>query len=133
MERPGTVSNLIQSIGSAWTAWRERRASIAEIAACDPAEIDRIASDLRLTPAELRSLASRNTDAADPLYRRLAANGLAAEAIDPEVLRDMQRCCSECDSKRECVDELEQTVIPSQWPSYCPNAATLEALTMSRH
>ena len=132
MERHRTVSSLIRSVGTAWAAWRERRASMAEIAACDLAEIDRIAADLRMTPAELRTLASRSPDAAALLYRRLAATGIAPDLIDRDVIRDMQRCCSGCDSKKACESDLDQAVVPSRWPSYCPNAATVEALTAAR-
>ena len=132
MKRRNAVSNLIRSVGNAWTAWRERLAAIAEISACDPAEVDRIASDLRLTPAELRTLATRGPDAAALLYRRLATIGMAPESIDRNVMRDMQRCCSRCGSKSQCASELEQAPIPSHWPSYCPNAEAIEALTTPR-
>jgi hypothetical protein len=132
MPRYRTVSKLIKSVGNAWAAWRDRQASLTEMAACGPAEIGRIAADLRLTDAELRQLANRGPDSAKLLDQRLAADGIAPDSIEPAVMRDLQRCCSNCDSKSECAHDLKQTTQPAKWPSYCPNAETIEALSAAR-
>lgn len=54
--------------------------------------------------------------------------GLDPKAIDGIAMRDLQRCCSECDSKGLCVHELEDRPKEAAWPSYCPNQQTFEAL-----
>jgi hypothetical protein len=132
MERPSAISHLIQSISDKWTSWRERQRLAAEIAGCDSTEIERIATDLRLTPEELRTLATRDPNSADLLHRRLAAAGVSPKSIDGAIMRDLQRGCSGCDSKTECEKDLASGPVPSKWPSYCPNVQTIEAVLPSR-
>jgi hypothetical protein len=52
----------------------------------------------------------------------------AASCVDPSVMRDLQRCCSNCDSKQLCVHELEDKPKGAIWPKYCSNEQTIEAL-----
>jgi hypothetical protein len=44
-------------------------------------------------------------------------------------MRDLQRCCSNCDSKQLCAHELEDKPKGASWPKYCPNEQTIAALT----
>ncbi len=109
-----------------WHNWQARQ----ELACCDAGEVKRIAHELGFTPDELRLLASSGSDAADLLYRRLDALGMDSEkfkAMVPEVMRDMQRCCSECNAKRRCTGDLDASD-DSRWRDYCPNAETLAFL-----
>jgi len=46
------------------------------------------------------------------------------------VLRDLQRCCSNCDLKQLCAHELEDKPKGAVWPKYCPNEQTLVALAI---
>lgn len=116
-----------------WAEWRARRARVAELAGCGTAEAGRIARDLHLPAGELKLLAGRDAGSADLLYVRLAALGMSAEKIQvtmPEVLRDMQRCCSGCTEKERCAHELEN--VPGAPMAYCPNSDTLDALKMMK-
>lgn len=113
-----------------WTNWRLQREQRAELASCDSGEIDRMARELGFTSDELKLLASRGPEAADLLYRRLAELGMDAKQIDatvPEVMRDMQRCCTECDARRRCASDLAHNV-SARWPEYCPNVETIALL-----
>jgi hypothetical protein len=98
---------------------------------CGELEIERIARDVRLTPAELRAVAKHGSAAADLLLERMAALDLdPAEVaqVGPQTFRDLQRACSLCESKRRCARELARDAAAPQWQDYCPNAQTLMAL-----
>ncbi len=100
-------------------------------ACCGELEIERIARDVRMTPAELRAVAKRGPEAANLLLERMAALDLEpAEVgqVGPQTFRDLQRVCSLCESKRRCARDLAQDAAGPQWQDYCPNAQTLMAL-----
>jgi Family of unknown function (DUF6455) len=91
--------------------------------------VARVAQDLGISAADLRFLASQDKTAADLLNRRLETLRLDPTSIDPALMRDLQRCCSICDSKQLCAHELEDKPQSASWPKYCPNEATIAALT----
>jgi hypothetical protein len=91
-------------------------------------EVARIAQDLGISAADLCVLASRDQRAADLLYRRLETLRLDPTSVDPAVMRDLQRCCSNCGSKLLCAHELEDKPKDASWPKYCPNKHTIAAL-----
>lgn len=94
-------------------------------------EATRIAADVGLTVPELDSVRSMGKEAAYPMYRRLASLGLDEQEIartEPGVLHDLQRVCSFCVDKKECLHELKQDPNDTTWQTYCPNMPTLEAL-----
>ena len=68
---------------------------------------DHIGRDLGISAAELRVLAGRNKAAAGLLIRHMETLRLEPSRVDPSVMRDLQRCCSNCDSKQLCGHELE--------------------------
>jgi len=108
-----------------------RGASAPDVSCCGEMEVERIARDVRMTPAELRAVASRGPQAADLLLRRMAVLDLdPAEVaqVGPQTFRDLQRVCSLCESKRRCVRDFARDAAAPQWQDYCPNAATLMAL-----
>jgi len=108
--------------------WVRRRASIHEVAALDSEELSCIAHEIGISDAELRVLASHDKKAADLLYRRMEQLRLDRNHVDIAVLRDLQRCCTNCDLKQLCAHELEDKPIAAAWPKYCPNEQTLFAL-----
>lgn len=117
---------ITEALGAKWYKWQARQ----ELASCDAGEFKRMARELGFTPNELILLAGSGPDAADLLYRRLNALGMDSEKIKtmvPEVMRDMQRCCSECNAKRRCTSDLNASD-DSHWQSYCPNAETVALL-----
>ena len=108
--------------------WRQSKA-INALANCDALEVARVAQDLGISAADLRSLASRDKTAADLLNRRLETLRLDPTSVDPALMRDLQRCCSSCDSKQLCAHELEDQPKAASWPKYCPNEETIASLT----
>jgi hypothetical protein len=47
-------------------------------------------------------------------------------------MRDLQRVCTVCGSKRRCAHELAKNPSDPAWQKYCPNATTLAALVAER-
>jgi hypothetical protein len=125
------LRSFTDAVSDRWAEWRARRARVAELAGCGTAEA--IARDLHLPAGELKLLAGRGAGSADLLYVRLAALGMSPERIQvtmPEVMRDMQRCCSGCTEKERCAHELDN--VPGAPMAYCPNSDTLDALKMMK-
>ena len=121
-------SNVARLFADAWRSWHDRRARLFELDHLDSAEIHAIARDLSASVSDLRVLAGHDAHAADLLDRRLDTLGLNAAKIEPAVMRDMQRCCSQCRDKTLCAYELEDRPKGASWPEYCPNRCTLDAL-----
>jgi hypothetical protein len=123
------VEQLICPFTEAVKAFWRRRVAVYELAECDASEVARIAQDLGISTANLRLLATQDKRAADLLNRRLETLRLDPTSVDPAVMRDLQRCCSNCDSKPFCAHELEDKPRGATWPQYCPNEQTIAALT----
>jgi hypothetical protein len=126
--RVSPLTELVCQIIDASKAFWQRRAAINELACLSASEVACIGRDLGISAAELRVLASRNKEAADLLIRRMETLRLEPSRVDPSVMRDLQRCCSNCDSKQLCVHELEDKPKGATWPKYCPNEQTIKAL-----
>jgi hypothetical protein len=127
--RPNPVIKLLDPFIAVAKALLARRAAVKELANCDASEVARIAQDLGISAADLRVLASRDKTAADLLHRRLETLRLDPASVDPALMRDLQRCCSNCISKRLCAHELEDKPKGASWPKYCPNEGTIAAVT----
>lgn len=120
----------------AWLAqvfrrWRETGRARFELDGLSPAERERIATDLGLTPAQLTDLTTNGAESTNLLYRRLAEVGLDPMEIlrnEPGVLRDLERTCALCDGHRECAHDLANRPDDPTWKTYCPNRATVEVL-----
>jgi hypothetical protein len=101
-----------------------------EIRRLDPQDIEAIAYDLNISPAELVTLMSTSSDSLEQLCERLANAGLTDESLaasHPNELRDLRRVCSQCSSKTRCARDLRHKRIAT--PSkYCPNESTLRLL-----
>jgi len=124
--------NVVRFFTDVWNNWRERRARLIEFDKCDSAEMLRIAQDLGTSLSELRDLASRDRNAADLLQRQLCNLNLDPATIEPAVMRDLQRCCSKCDSKTLCKHEIEDRPEQVSWPKYCPNEQTIGMLVAEK-
>ena len=120
---------LTQRLIEASKNWARRRATANEVTTLDSEELSCIAHELGISAAELRVLANHDKNAADLLYRRMEQLRLDRNHVDIAVLRDLQRCCSNCDLKQLCAHELEDKPTGAVWPKYCPNEQTLVALT----
>jgi uncharacterized protein YjiS (DUF1127 family) len=133
MTQPATEnSGLLHSIAKAWNRYRRRRAAVAELQALGQTELERMVQDAGLTFGDVLELAKQSGDSAELLHRRLESAGIDFRKLDSAVLRDMQRCCSMCDSKVQCAHELEDKPKAASWPDYCPNQVTIEALSAAK-
>ena len=124
--------NVVQLVADVWRNWRERRARLIEFDNSDSAEMQRVARDLGTSVSELRILIGRGEKAADLLRRRLHSLNIAATTIEPAVMRDLQRCCSQCTDKALCEHELEDQPKLASWPKYCSNEQTISALVAEK-
>jgi uncharacterized protein YjiS (DUF1127 family) len=120
------------SIGEAWNRYRRRRAAVAELQGLGNAELQRMVHDAGLTFSDVLELAKCSADSAALLYRRLEQAGVDVRSIDAAAFRDMQRCCSFCESKEQCAHELDDKPKAASWPDYCPNKQTVEALGIAK-
>jgi hypothetical protein len=119
---------LFQAFSQVWNNWQKRRLRLAEFDNSDLAEMQHIARDLGTSVSELRILAGHEEDAADLLERRLRGLNIDPAKIELGVMRDLQRCCSQCGDKTLCEHELEDHPKAESWPKYCPNEQTIDAL-----
>jgi hypothetical protein len=120
----------LTEVGKAFWA---RRVALNELAAYDPSGVTRIAQDLGISVADLHTLARQDKTAADLLYRRLETLRLDPTSVDPALMRDLQRCCSNCNSKQLCAHELEDKPKGARWPAYCSNQDTIAELAKDSH
>jgi hypothetical protein len=129
-ERPGFVRRLAHW----WRSWNGRRRTLADLDGCGPAEMERIARDVGVS-GDLSILAGKWPDAADLLYWRMNEIKLDRKEVtqaEPQVMRDLQRVCTVCGSKRRCEHQLANNPSDPAWQKYCPNATTLWALAAER-
>jgi hypothetical protein len=122
---------LLDALARKWRIWQRRRAAIAELAHCGSAERQRIANDIGMNEDELCVLAGRWPDTIDLLRQRidqLKLNSAHGVQFEPEVMRDLQRTCALCMSKRRCTHDFAKRPNDPVWQEYCPNAMTFSAL-----
>jgi hypothetical protein len=118
-----------------WRDWKRRRKTIAEISYFEDSERERLAHDIGVSGADFCILAGKWPDASALLSQRLEQLKLdPARIIDaePQVLRDLQRVCSLCASKRRCKHDFATHPSGGAWEDFCPNAHTLGALLAER-
>ena len=124
-------STVLSVVAGWWRNWMNRRAAIDDLNCCGEDETAHIARDIGIGPSELRTLAGKWPDRADLLSRRIAGVGLLADQIEgaePQVMRDLQRVCTQCDDSSRCERDLNRDESNRSWREYCPNVATLGAL-----
>jgi hypothetical protein len=125
----------VDSVLAAFSEWRRKRGKMREsrqrLDQCDAHEVARIARDVGLSSHELQDMVKRGPDAAKLLLRRMAALHLSPDVVtksEPAVMRDLQRLCSMCASKKRCQRALASNPDDPVWRRYCPNVGTLVAL-----
>ena len=126
--------SVLDSALAAISGWIQKRKLIRDcrqrFEACTSDEIARLAHDVGLPETDLRRMATLGPDAARQLLDRMTALHLDAETIantEPATMRDMQRLCSNCVSKKRCQRDLARNPNDPAW-QYCPNAGTLGLL-----
>jgi uncharacterized protein DUF6455 len=121
------VSRMIDVFGE----WLKHRRELRELREIDAANFGQIASDLRLSSADLEALVRQGPHAADELPKMLTALGIDQDDLartEPLVLRDMERVCSLCIHKHRCDRDLAAGTAAAHYPEYCGNADTIEGL-----
>jgi hypothetical protein len=126
-------STILAKLHGRWQRALHRHRSIAELAACTPSELHRIAEDVGLCDGDLKSLTCSHAGPTELMPKRLQALGL-----DPAyfryartaVYRDMERVCGTCKSWRRCARDLAKGDVQPGMQGYCVNAATIDALTI---
>jgi uncharacterized protein DUF6455 len=128
-------SNVAGRLAQWWQGWRASRRTTRELGCCAREDVERMAHDVGVDRAELCILAGKWPDSADLLARRMGALKLDpadSGQVEPAVVRDLQRVCSLCASKRKCAHDLARHPSDPAWRDYCPNVATLDALMAAR-
>lgn len=123
------VTKVIDLFGD-WLKQRRELNELMEFAA-DPGELERVARELNVTPADLERLVRQGSQGANELPYTLTALGIDETALrraEPALLRDMERVCSFCTHKRRCREELAAGTAAMNYVEYCENADTIDAL-----
>jgi transcriptional regulator with XRE-family HTH domain len=121
------VEQLIDIFGD----WLKHRRELSEIRQLDRSDFDRIAGDLRISPTDLDELVRKGPHAADELPKLLKALGIDQADLartQPLVLRDMERVCALCHSKRQCDRDLAAGTSAEHYEGYCLNAPAIDVL-----
>jgi hypothetical protein len=121
----------IEALINTFAGWLKHRQELSEIRQMDTTEFDRIAGDLRVSRSDLDTLVRRGPHAADELPKLLKALGIDEADLartEPLVLRDMERVCAMCASKRQCDRDLATGTSAEHYEGYCLNAPAIESL-----
>jgi len=130
------ASNAFAKLRNRWARALSTHRALAELAACPPQELDRIAADIGLSPGELRRSTSCHLGPSELMPRRLRALGLDPEFVrhaEPELFRDLGRVCANCTAWRRCKRDLARGDVQAGMSAYCLNSATIDLLTIGRH
>jgi hypothetical protein len=123
------VTKVIDMFGD-WLKQRRELNELVEYAA-GFGELERVARDLNVTPADLERLVRQGSKSADELPYMLTALDIDETALwraEPALLRDMERVCSFCTHKRRCHQELAAGTASKNYVEYCENADTIDTL-----
>ncbi len=119
------------ALGRWWRKQRDIRRSLTRLDQCDDREVAHMASDVNLTVGDLRAALQRAPEEAKLLLRRMAVLGLDSEGLarqEAGVMRDLERLCAICPTKKRCLKELKQDPQNPAWREHCLNEWTLIAL-----
>lgn len=128
-ERYPFVTKVIDLFGD-WLKQRRELNELMEFAA-DPGELERVARELNVTPADLEMLVRQGSQSANELSYTLTALGIdetALRSAEPALLRDMEFVCSFCTHKRRCHQELAAGTAAMNYVEYCENSDTIDVL-----
>jgi hypothetical protein len=135
MPNPFSGFYAFKSVVTAFREWAHQRKVIRQcrqqLDETSGDELARIAKDVGISPIELRQMAKLGPNAAKQLLNRMVALRLDPDVIaktEPIMMRDLQRLCSACTSKKRCQRDLVRDRDDPMWQQYCPNAGTLDAL-----
>jgi hypothetical protein len=130
--RNEVVGNAIRKFGNWLKTYRRARSSRYELSTFSADEVATLARDSGARPSQLRALSEAGAGAAEMLNRMFAALGIdprTLKTMDIRVARELQATCSLCASKSRCRRSLSAGKAATEYWKFCPNAATLGALT----
>jgi transcriptional regulator with XRE-family HTH domain len=114
--------------------WLQHQRELSEIRQLDRSGLNRIAGELRVSSDDLDALVRRGPHAADELPKLLQALGIDESDLartEPQLLRDMERVCALCRSKRQCNRERTAGTTGDHYKEFCLNASTIDGLGQS--
>ena len=123
--------SVVERLTHTFGDWLKHRRELNEMRQLNTSEFDRIAGDLRVSPADLNELVRLGPHAADELPKLLNALGIDGNdlaRVEPLVLRDLERVCALCEHKRECDRDLAAGTSAERYQGYCLNAPAIEQL-----
>ena len=129
------VRRLFEAIAKWVECYRYAISLRNELVQCGADEVAQIAHDLRMSPRELVTLASKGLHAAEQLPRMLLALGVDPAKLandDPALMGDMRRSCITCGYKGRCEHEFAAGTAARHYQAFCPNALSLDALFADR-
>ena len=112
-------------------AWLRRQRQAQRLWSMDPRERRRMAGELGVGPVDLGQAVTADRD--DPLLlgemmQRFGVDAAGLPTRTRGALRDMERVCASCPSKRRCVRALAAGSTAAECRAFCPNAPTLDSL-----
>ena len=125
------VTKVIDMFGD-WLKQRRELNELMEYAA-EFGELEPVARELNVTPADLERLVRHGPQSANELPYILTALDIDEEALrraEPAFLRDMERICSFCRRKRQCHRELAAGTAATNYVEYCENADKIDMLRL---
>jgi len=132
----GKSDSVVERLTHTFSDWLKHRRELNEMRQLNTSEFDRIANDLRVSPADLNELVRHGPHAADELPKLLKALGVDENdlaRIEPMVLHDMERVCALCQHKGECDRDLAAGTSAEHYQGYCLNAPTIEQLGLAEN
>ena len=126
-----TVEFVLNAIADWVNKYRNAAGTHGDLGYCEPNEVMQIAKELGVPANELREIVRKGPGAAAQLQKMLVAlkvDAAVLEKANPAVMRDLQRLCITCGSKKQCQHELAKGTAAEHFHEFCPNAFTLDAL-----
>ena len=124
-----TVAKVIDTLGN----WLKRRRELNELTKYGAGfgELEPIARDLNVTPADLENWCGLGSQSANELTHMLAALDIDEGALrraEPALLRDMERVCLLCTHRPQCHRKLAAGTAAANYVEFCENADTIDIL-----
>lgn len=128
-----SVYDIFAALRDKWRRVLRNRRSLAELAACPPSELERIARDVGVSVSDLRIVATAHPGPSELLPQRLALLELDPAYVRTALTatyRDLERTCAMCTSWRRCARDLANGDVQAGMDSYCLCSPTIDALTV---
>ncbi|MDF3809906.1 MULTISPECIES: hypothetical protein [Rhodopseudomonas] len=129
MTTPNQTTPVTDAVDDVVREWEEIAASPRELEAFGRAMANMV-KDLGLSPAELRALATKGSNAKELpcLLEALRISIRALAEQEPMLLNDLRRACAMCQHKRECDDDIAAGTLVPSYQRYCLNVAALDGI-----